>query len=123
MNAVQAAQRRRRDRRVVRLVLAGASYRDAAAAVGLRSPASVHQIMEKALVGETRRGLLASEAGAMFVERGEAVIRANWAAAMRGDYQASTMVLRIMDEQARVYRVYERATARQAGENRYLTGN
>jgi transposase-like protein len=94
---------------VVQLVLAGASYREAAAAVGLGSPSSVHRIMQTALAGGGRREVLASESGAMFLERSEGLIRANWAAAMDGDYHASLAVLRELDQQARVLGVYERA--------------
>lgn len=106
------SDRERRNRRVVALVLAGASYREAGAAVGLRSPSTVHAIMSRALAGDARRQVLASEAGAMFLERSEALIRANWGDAMSGDYQASVMVLRQMDEQARVFGLYERAAAK-----------
>ena len=96
---------------MVQLVLAGASYRETAAAVGLRSSSTVHAIMQKALAGDGRRDLLASQSGAMFLERSEGLIRANWADAMVGDYQASLIVLRQMDEQARVLGVYEHAAA------------
>ena len=58
-----------------------------------------------------RRDLLASQSGAMFLERSEGLIRANWVNAMEGDYQASVMVLRQMDEQARVLGVYEQSAA------------
>ncbi|BBZ22143.1 hypothetical protein MHIB_05610 [Mycolicibacter hiberniae] len=44
---VKAPERNARDRRVRRMVAAGKSYRDAAAAVGLRSPASVHEIVHR----------------------------------------------------------------------------
>ncbi|EHI13414.1 hypothetical protein [Mycolicibacterium thermoresistibile] len=96
---------------MVQLVLAGASYREAGAAVGLRSPSTIHAIMQRALAGDARQDVLASEAGAMFVERSEALIRANWADAMAGDYQASVMVLRQMDQQARLFGLYDRAAA------------
>lgn len=97
-------EREQRDSRVVRLVLAGCSYRDAAAAVGLRSPASVHAIVTRELGGEdSRRELLAREADAVFIERTEAVLRANWAAALNGDYKATLTCMRVMDQQARFY--------------------
>ncbi|OBK89450.1 hypothetical protein A5649_13440 [Mycolicibacter heraklionensis] len=44
---MKAAQRRVRDQRIRRLVAAGKSYRQVAAAVGLRSPASVHAIVHR----------------------------------------------------------------------------
>lgn len=108
-NDMERVDRERRDRRVVQLVLAGASYRETAAAVGLRSSSTVHGIMQRALAGDARRDVLSSQSGAMFLDRSEALIRANWPDAMEGDYQASVIVLRQMDEQARVLGVYERA--------------
>lgn len=105
---VRAAERAKRDAKVVRLVvLGGFSYREAADAVGLRSPASVHAIVQRALADDGgRRELLASEAGSMFVERSEALLVANWPAAMRGDYDAGVICGRVIDAQARVFGLY-----------------
>lgn len=92
----------------MKLVLAGWSYRDAGAAVGLRSPASVHAIVKRELGddGDARRELLTDQAGAMFIERTEAVLRANWAAALAGDHKATLAVMRVMDAQARFFGLY-----------------
>lgn len=90
MNTVKSAERAKRDAKVVRLVvLGGFSYREAAAAVGLRSPASVHAIVQRALADDGGlRQLLESESLAMFIERSETLLRANWPAALKGDYAA-----------------------------------
>jgi hypothetical protein len=64
-----AAERARRDARVVGLFLAGLSYRNIAAVVGLRSPTSVGNIVQRqfgAPDSAARRGLLTYEAFAVF---------------------------------------------------------
>ncbi|MBB2993661.1 hypothetical protein FHR72_005172 [Mycolicibacterium iranicum] len=66
--------------------------------------------MQKALAGDARLEVLSSEAGAMFWGS-EALIRANWLDAMAGDYHASVMVLRQLDEQARLFGLHERTAA------------
>ena len=47
LDSMKAADRERRDAQVVQLFLAGASYRSIAGAVGLRSPQSVGNIVQR----------------------------------------------------------------------------
>lgn len=60
---------------------------------------------------DARRDLLVDQAGAHFVERSEALLLANWPAALAGDFKASAMCLRVLDEQARFYRLHDRPTS------------
>ena len=91
----------------MQLFVAGLSYREIARAVGLRSPQSVCNIVERGLAdGGPRREPLADDALAMFIERSEAVLRAHWRRAMEGDVRATEAVRRIMDMQARVHGLY-----------------
>jgi hypothetical protein len=56
-------EREQRDQRVMRLFVAGASYRQIGQAVGLRSVSGVHRIVQRELaVSAARRGLLMDEA-------------------------------------------------------------
>ena len=80
----------------MQLFVAGLSYREIARAVGLRSPQSVCNIVERGLAdGGPRREPLADDALAMFIERSEAVLRAHWRRAMEGDVRATEAVRRI----------------------------
>lgn len=103
LDGVRQADRELRDDRVVELYLAGWSLRRIAASVGLRSPQSVANVIKRELAARAARHDLAK---AMFVERSEAIFRANWPAAMRGDYRAGTICGQIIDRQARFYNLY-----------------
>jgi hypothetical protein len=104
---MRAAERARRDARVVRLFLAGLSYRDIGAVVGLRSPTSVGDIVKRQLGDESvRREVLRSRDGALFIERSEALLLAHWPRALQGDHKATAACLRVLDEQARLYGLY-----------------
>ncbi len=66
------------------------------------SPASVHRIVRRELEDDGgRRGLLADQAQAVLTERTEALWRAHYPAAMRGDYKSSVICTRILDQQTR----------------------
>ena len=73
-------------------------------AVGLRSPQSVGNVVRREMgaVGG-RRGVLTELGQAVFMERSESLLLAHWPAALGGDYDASTVCLRVLDEQARFY--------------------
>jgi hypothetical protein len=104
---MRAAERARRDAHVVRLFLAGLSYRDIGAVVGLRSPTSVGDIVKRKLGDESvRREVLRSRGGALFIERSEALLLWHWPRALQGDYNATAACLRVLDEQARFHGLY-----------------
>lgn len=56
---MRAAERALRDERVIRLFVAGHSYRVIAGLVGLRSPQSVANVVERELAAAARRRLIA----------------------------------------------------------------
>ncbi|ORA15561.1 hypothetical protein [Mycobacterium asiaticum] len=104
---MRVAERARRDARVLRLFLAGLSYREIGAVVGLRSPTSVGDIVKRKLSDEAGRlEVVRSRDGALFIERSEALLLAHWPRALQGDHIATAACLRVLDEQARFYGLY-----------------
>lgn len=98
------AERAKRDARILDLFLGGATYRQIAGEVGLRSPQSVHNIVTRELKkGAERRGVLTDQAIDVYVERTEALLRANMPAALRGDYKAAVICDRMLARQARLF--------------------
>jgi hypothetical protein len=106
---MRAVDRRERDERVMRQIVAGCSYRDFARAVGLRSPQSVGNIVAREMgrAGGSR-GVITEFGRAVFVERSEALLCACWPAAMAGDHRAAELCERVLDEQARFYGLAKR---------------
>lgn len=102
---VQAEERRGRDELVLRLFLAGASYRQIARRVGLRSPQSIANIIRRELRSGAGPGSTpVTEIGrAVFVERLEALLSAVWPGAMAGDPEAGEECLQLLTQQARFY--------------------
>lgn len=101
---MQADERRRRDDLVLRMFLAGASYRQIARRVGLRSQQSVGNVITREL--RLRRGIsgVMTETGrALFIERSEALLAAAWPGAMGGDPEAGEECLQLLTQQARFY--------------------
>ncbi|BCI78382.1 hypothetical protein MTY66_00070 [Mycolicibacterium sp. TY66] len=101
---MKAADRAERDELVMALFAAGLSLRQIADRVGLASPQSVANIVRRE--SPLRHRVLIGAAGAIFVERTEALLRANMPAALRGDYKAAAIVTRVLDRQARFYGLY-----------------
>ena len=106
LDFVKAGDRARRDEQVFALWAGGWSYRRIADHVGLRSPQSVANIVNREA---PQRKVLRDRADAVFLERTEALLRANWPAALRGDYQASVACIRVLDRQARYFGLYNRS--------------
>jgi hypothetical protein len=101
---MKAADRERRDAQVVHLFLGGASYRSIAAAVGLRSPQSVGNIVQRELATSAgRRGLLTDEAFAVWQERSERLFRAHWGPALEGNHRSAELCRKLLGQQAQVY--------------------
>jgi hypothetical protein len=101
---MKAADRERRDAQVVHLFLGGASYRSIAAAVGLRSPQSVGNIVQRALGSSSlRRELLTDEAFAVWQERSERLFRAHWGPALEGNHRSAELCRKILAQHVLVY--------------------
>lgn len=105
------AERERRDDAVMKLFLAGLSYREIGAAVGLRSVSGVHRIVKRELAaGASRRDLLTDETFAIWQERTESLLRAHWERAIGGDHRSAELCRKLLAQQARIYNVGVDAT-------------
>jgi hypothetical protein len=103
---MKAADRERRDAQVVQLFVDGLSYREIGGAVGLRSPQSVGNIVQRELKASAdRRGLLVDEYFAVWQERTEQLFHAHWDRALQGDHRSAELCLKLLGQQARVYRL------------------
>lgn len=101
---MNAADRAERDQKILQLFLAGATYRSIGAAVGLRSTQSIHQIIQREMSSAARRrALLTDEALAVYQERVEALFRAHWGPALRGDHRSAEICRRLLGQQASLY--------------------
>jgi hypothetical protein len=105
MPRLAAAERHTRDGLVLRMFLAGMSYRDIARNPRVRlSAQGVHNVVTRMMAqGARRRGLLSDEAFSVHVERTETLLAANWHKAVSGDLRAGELCRRILDQQARLY--------------------
>ncbi|MGP4056631.1 hypothetical protein ACTWP6_17705 [Mycobacterium sp. 4D054] len=90
----------------MKLFLAGLSYREIGAAVGLRSVSGVHRIVKRELAaGASRRDLLTDETFAIWQERTESLLRAHWEQAIAGDHRSAELCRKLLAQQARIYNV------------------
>jgi hypothetical protein len=93
-----------RDQRVLQLFLAGATYRQIAAAVGLGSTQSVHEIVRRELSDAgRRRSVLLEEAKSIYQERSEALFKAHWGPALRGDHKSAEICRRLLEQQTKLF--------------------
>lgn len=97
--------RARRDIRVLNLFIAGSTYKQIGDHPEINlSPAQVHRIVTRELAkAAKRREVVADEALALFIERSEALLKAHWPRALRGDYKSSVIVDRQLSRQARLF--------------------
>lgn len=101
---MRAAARQQRDARALQLFLAGASYRQIADAIGVKSSSTVHNIVQRELKeANERRKLLADEAFAMYQERTERLFQAHWGLALQGDHKSAAICQRLLTAQSRLY--------------------
>lgn len=101
-----------RNQRVLQLFLAGANYAQIAAAVEVDT-AKVHELVCSELENsEDRRNVLADEARAIYQERAEALFRAHWAPALRGDHKSAEICRKILEQQSRVFALHDYAEAK-----------
>jgi len=105
---MNATERAKRNQQILQLFVAGTTYQQIAKAVGLRSPGTVHDIVQKELAGEAkRREVLTDEAFALYQERTERLFRAHWGKALDGDHKSAEVCRKILAQQARMYGIDE----------------
>ena len=111
--SLTAEERADRDVKVFQLFVAGRTFREIAAFVGLKSVASVDAIIKKELKSAAaRRGLLCDEAFAVWQERTEKLFSMYWSAAMKGDVRAAEICRRIIQQQSGLYGIDQTPAAR-----------
>lgn len=97
-------ERADRDTKVFQLFVAGRTFKEIAAFVGLKSVASVDEIIKKELkAAADRRNLLSDEAFAVWQERTEKLFTTYWSAALKGDVRAAEVCRRIIQQQSGLY--------------------
>lgn len=89
--------RAERQSRALEMFIAGATYRQISDRLEM-TEAAVEKAVQKAMAGAAarRRELLADEATAVFAERTEALFRAHYPAALRGDHRSAQICLSIL---------------------------
>lgn len=111
---MKAAEREERNARALALFVGGATYKQIAATIGLRSTSAAHTIVQQALAASAqRRALLSDEALAIHQERQERLLLAHWTRALGGrgengevvepDHRSAEIVRRILAQQAKLY--------------------
>lgn len=106
---MKAAERDERNARALALFVGGATYKQIAATIGLRSTSAAHKIVQDALAASAqRRALLSDEALAIHQERQERLLLAHWSRALGGqdvepDHRSAEIVRRILAQQAKLY--------------------
>lgn len=101
-----------RDQRILQLFLAGATYKQITAAVDVDS-AEVHEIVCRELEESgQRRTVLSDEARAVYQERTEALFKAHWAPALRGDHKSAEICRKILEQHARFFANQEQYESR-----------
>lgn len=92
-----------RDQRVLQLFLAGATYSQIATATDIDLTAVHETVVRELETTANRRGLLAGEGKAVYQERAEALFKAHWAPALRGDHKSAEICRKILEQQARMF--------------------
>jgi hypothetical protein len=104
LDSVKAAERAKRDAQIMKLFYAGASYRQISEAVGLRSPQSIANVVQREMAaGGDQREFMADESRAVWVERWQQLWRANYPAAMAGDHRALAECRRLQGQWATMF--------------------
>lgn len=95
-------ERLARDALILRLHLAGVSYRDIGKRAGL-SVSVVHKVVRRELAkASQRRDDLEDEATTAHLERLDTLLAAQWPKALQGDVRAAETCRRLLDSAARV---------------------
>lgn len=129
---MKAAEREERNARALALFVGGATYRQIALTIGLRSTSAAHTIVQKALAESAqRRALLSDEALSIHQERQERLLLAHWQRALGSndpnnprdpDHRSAEICRRILGQQARLYGLDADPTPL-PGPTQTLTGN
>jgi hypothetical protein len=100
-----ATQRRAREAVILQEFLAGASYREIGRdpRVNLSAQGVANVVNATLSQGAERAGLLREHAATIYAERLERLLCAVWERALAGDYRATELALRTLDQQARFY--------------------
>jgi hypothetical protein len=94
-------KRQARDDDILRLFIAGATYRQIGRALNT-SIATVSRVVVKKLAeGQTRRDLLSDQALSVHTERTERLFQAHWQKALAGDHRSAEICRRILAQQER----------------------
>ena len=89
-----------REAECLRLRRGGLTLDEIAKQVGYANPGSVHKALERANARIVRDDI--EQIRALEEDRLDTLQAANWGKAMKGDFQAGTLVLRIMDRRAKL---------------------
>jgi hypothetical protein len=88
-----------RDNRIWQLFIAGAPNQQIATAVDCTVEVVEAVIAEQLLAGQHRRRVLTEHRYAVNLERTEALLKAHWGAALRGDHRSAEICNRILERQ------------------------
>jgi hypothetical protein len=100
---VKAAERQVRDEDILRLFIAGATYRQIARALNCGLATVSRAVAAQLAAGQTRRELLSEEALAVHTERTERLFQAHWQKALGGDHRSAEICRKILAQQARLH--------------------
>lgn len=110
---MKAAEREERNAKALALFVGGATYRQIALTINLRSTSAAHTIVQNALAESAqRRALLSDEALSIHQERQERLLLAHWQRALGSndpanprepDHRSAEICRRILAQQARLY--------------------
>lgn len=89
-----------RDTRIFGLFLAGATFHQIATAVEC-SIDTVDAVVVSYLSTDRRRDLLTNHGHAVNIERAEALLKAHWGQAMRGDHRSAEICRRILADKSK----------------------
>lgn len=95
-------QREDRDADVLRLFIAGASYRQIAKVLNVGIATVSRAVAKQLAAGAQRRELLSTQALEIHTERTERLFQAHWTRALNGDTKSALVCQRILAQQARL---------------------
>jgi hypothetical protein len=99
---VKGAEREIRDADILRLFIAGATYRQIAKALNVGLATVSRAVQKQLAAGAQRRELLSDQALAVHTERTERLFQAHWDKALRGDHRSAEICRKILAQQARL---------------------
>lgn len=100
---MKAAERQARDDDILRLFMAGATYRQIAKALNSSLATVSRTVATQLAAGAQRRELLSDQALAVHTERTERLFQAHWTKALGGDHRSAEICRKILAQQARLH--------------------